>query len=258
MALPFRSASPSTSEVSPTALHARQCDSQSLLEQIVARYETKIEQVALGNRTLSLIAVRDTNRLLDAIDPSTFAEDERLPYWADLWPSSIGLAQACLVDLRLEGARVLELGCGLGLAGIVAALAGGTVTLTDYEDDALLFSRWNALTNLGPEIFNSRVTLRHLDWRKPGIAERYDVVIGSDIVYERRNVRPLLRLLDEVLLPHGVGIFTDPGRQTGREFCGEAAREGLVVETAETEVEWRSRRQPIIRSTLRLQGENRD
>jgi predicted nicotinamide N-methyase len=254
MVSPSRPALPSTSERFPTALSAPQLDPQNLLALIASRYDVKTEQITFGGQTLSLIAVRDTNKLLDAIDPATFAEDERLPYWADLWPSSVELARSCLQDLRLEGLRVLELGCGLGLAGIAAALAGAEVTLTDYEDDALLFSRWNALTNLDPPVFRSRVALRRLDWRKPQGSEQYDVVIGSDIVYERRNVVPLLQLLDNVLAPDGYALLTDPGRQTGREFIGEAARHGFTVETTQTEVRWHNRRQLIISCKLRLPG----
>ena len=73
-------------------------------------------------------------------------------------------------------------------------------------------------------------------------------------MYERRNVVPLLQLLGNILAPDGYALFTDPGRETGREFIGEAARHGFAVETTQTEVPWRNRRQSIIRCRLWLPG----
>lgn len=254
MALPSRSALPSASETPRSRSCSDQPGAQEVLAWIAVRYATTVDQIAVGTHTLSLRAVRDTNALLDAIDPATFTEDERLPYWADLWPSSIELARSCLSDFRLANKRVLELGCGLGLAGIAAALSGALVTMTDYEPDALMFARWNALANLDPETFHSRVTLRQLDWRKGAGTELFDVVIGSDIVYEQRNLDPLLTMLTNVLAPVGYGVFTDPGRRTGREFVSEATRRGFIVETAETHVPWRGRQQMIVRYVLRRPG----
>ena len=126
----------------------REYDVDVLLERIGKRYDTRTETVTVGNRTLSIQSVRDTNALLDAIDPATFMEDERLPYWAELWPSAIALARWVSRYPGLEGKRVLELGCGLGLSGIAAAAAGARVTMTDYDEDALLFARFNAALNL--------------------------------------------------------------------------------------------------------------
>lgn len=241
----------STSERPDTALPVHRDAALELRSLITGRYETKTEIVTIGNQIFSLLAVRDTNILLDAIDPAQFAEDERLPYWADLWPSSIELARVCLFSLPLSGVRVLELGCGLGLSGIAAARAGARVTLTDYEEDALLFAQWNAMANLDSDVCGSRVTYRHLDWRTPDSSEQYDVVIGSDIVYERRNTESLLRLLSELLSPDGYVVCTDPGRETGREFAAEASRYGFAVKTTEATVQWRDRQQRIVRCFLR-------
>ncbi len=222
---------------------------------LASRFDLTIEQVAIAGRTFPILAVRDTNTLLDAIDPATFAVDERLPFWAELWPSSIALARMCLQELPLHGRRVLELGCGLGLAGIAAASAGASVTMTDYEEDALTFARWNFERNGTGSM--KPTCVRHLDWRSPGDPGQFDVVIGSDIIYDRQHAGPLLELLERVLVPDGLAILTDPGREAGRDFLAAAGRRGFEIAMSETSVEWRGRTQVIVCSTLRRPGDRR-
>jgi len=197
------------------------------------RYDVVTEEVDVANRSFSILRVRDTNRLLDRIDPAVFARDERLPYWAELWSSSMALASACLLEFDLRGMRVLELGCGLGLAGIAAARAGATVTMTDYEEDALLFAEYNRLVNLPDPEGEAACESRLLDWRAPGRTGMYDVVLGADIIYEERNHLPLLTILDRCLLPGGYACLTDPGRRTAPLFKTLALSRGFAVQEHE-------------------------
>ncbi len=199
-----------------------------LLPALAARYDIVRREINVGAAAFSLYAVRDTNRLVDAIDPATFAIDERFPYWAELWPSALELAQWVGADADMRGKAVLEVGCGLGLAGIAAAKAGANVTMTDYEEEALMFAEVNVTANLSPEE-RARVALRHLDWRTPPSGEQYELVIGSDVVYERRNFAPLLALLRQVLVPGGYALLTEPGRRIGADFFAVAAAEGFTV-----------------------------
>ena len=87
----------------------------------------------LGGRDLRLLRPRDTEALLDE---EAFEHEEFLPYWAELWPSSLALART-IAGRALRGARTLELGCGLGLPSIAAALAGGRVLATDWSPEAI-------------------------------------------------------------------------------------------------------------------------
>ncbi len=194
--------------------------------ELARKYDLGSHSIPVAGRTFRLLAVRDTNRLVDAIDPKTFAADERLPYWAELWTSAIALAEWCLGARWEPGARVLELGCGLGLAGIAAAAAGAHVTMTDYEDDALRFARCNAEANLSPEVVRDRLRFAHLDWRNPPLDAAYDVILGADIVYERRSFLPLLDLFDRVLTPsRSRSSIFDPrssigaSPSVGRDMC---------------------------------------
>ena len=84
----------------------------------------------------------------DLISEADFAKDDRLPYWADLWPAAIVLAQ--FLEQRAlnerasgtarQGTRALELGCGLGLVTTAATRAGYDVLATDYYEDATLLA----------------------------------------------------------------------------------------------------------------------
>src|ERR671910_684904 len=99
--------------------------------------------VALPGRELALLAPRDGEALLSEED---FAQEEFLPYWAELWPSALALARV-IARRPLTGRRVLELGCGLGLPAIAAALAGGRVLATDWAPDAVAMIARNAEHN---------------------------------------------------------------------------------------------------------------
>jgi len=122
------------------------------------------------------------------IDEEAFADDEYLPYWAELWPAALALAEA-LPDLA--GLRVVELGCGLGLPSLVAAAKGARVTATDWSTDAIDLLRENASRN-GLEL---RAEVR--DWREPW-SDRFDLALAADVLYERRNVEPVLERLREL------------------------------------------------------------
>lgn len=180
-------------------------------------------EVRVAGRRIALVAPRAPEALIDAVDPDDFAKDERLPYWAELWPSAIVLAEHAFARAAaLAGRDALELGCGLGLAGIAAVLAGArSVVFTDWYEEALLFAAENARQN-GVERFETRA----LDWRAPDLGgRRFPVALGSDLLYERRNREPLAA----ALAPGGFAWIADPGRSTAEGFAEIAAARGLVA-----------------------------
>ena len=184
-----------------------------LQKALESSYETALQTITCGGLSVELLRVADVDTLLDRLPRIQFRPDERLPYWADLWPSSLALAQYLWQADGLEGVEVLELGSGLGLAGIVASRKGGVVTLTDYEADALAFTRYNAYRN-GCQ----QVIIRHLDWHAPTLEQTYAVIFASDVLYERANFDPLRRLLDRALAPCGHFIVAEPNRPIARDF----------------------------------------
>lgn len=218
--------------VLPTDLLVSPAPAAEELRAIIAsRYDVDRLCLTVGVETFDILRVRDTNKLLDLVSPEIFSEDERLPYWADLWTSSIDLA-GWLLEREMAGKSVLELGSGVGLAGIAAARAGARVMLTDYETDALLFARYNALMNLPAGAFRGRVRCLPMDWRAPDVDEQFDVIIGADIVYERRNFLPVLSLMQTHLRPGGCALLTEPDRTVGQVFLAAAKEFPFSVDHA--------------------------
>lgn len=147
----------------------------------------------------------------ELIDEAAFDEDEFLPYWAELWPSGLALARhAAARDLR--GLRVLELGCGLGLPALAAALGGADALATDWAEDAIELLRRNAERN-GVFLRVARVR-----WSEPEPllrASPWDLVLGADLLYEARNADQLARLLPAL---GGEVLLAEPGRPHAKEF----------------------------------------
>jgi len=170
-------------------------------------------QLVVGDVELSLLRPRSPEAL---IDETAFEQDEFLPYWAELWPASTALAAALP---EVAGLRVVELGCGLGVPSLVAAARGAEVTATDWAADAVDLLRENAARN-GLEL---RAEVH--DWREPW-PERFDLVLAADVLYEQRNVEPLLDRLRELAPVAYVGLA---GRPYEAEFLQSA---GPVEEIA--------------------------
>lgn len=192
-------------------------------ETLQCRYEVCYKRVAIGRwLDLSILAVRDPDALIDALTPEVFTEDERLPYWAEIWPSAIGLGLHLFEHPMFPGTPVLELGCGIGVAGIAAAAAGLEVLACDYEPDALAFAVYNARMNGVAD----RMTFSLLDWRKPDLNRRFPVIMGSDIIYERPNHPPIMALIEHTLTPGGTVLLSDPGRRAAGEFVSRMTENG--------------------------------
>jgi predicted nicotinamide N-methyase len=144
----------------------------------------------------------------ELIDEEAFARDERLPYWAHLWPSSKALGR-WLIDHPPATGRIIELGCGMGLTSLVLRSLGHTVLATDWEPDALASLRVNVQHN-GLSDLPTMV----LDWRDENPAiEPFDLAIGADLMYEQRNAISMADLLPRVLKPQSQFILADPGRR---------------------------------------------
>src|SRR5262245_66037430 len=94
------------------------------------------------------------------------------------------------IDWQPARANVLDLGCGMGLSGTAAAALGARVLFADLEAAALLFARLNSVP------YRGRVRTRQTDWRRDNLGERFDLILGADILYERKqweNLEPFWR-----------------------------------------------------------------
>jgi predicted nicotinamide N-methyase len=185
------------------------------------------DTVIVEERTFIVNRPGESDRLLD--HPSVhaaFAADEYIPYWADLWPAARMLAKAILRETWTPGRRALEVGCGLGLPGLTALSVGLHVTFSDYDSTALHFAAENARAN-GLREFD---TLQ-MDWRYPPDGLQFPIILASDLIYEMRNVAPLVALIKKMLEPDGVCLLTDQDRVPSHVLRDTLAAEGLPFTT---------------------------
>jgi predicted nicotinamide N-methyase len=177
------------------------------------------QDVSIGDRVVSLLKPRNADDLISEAD---FVLDERLPYWADLWPSSIVLAND-LVQEKGASRSLLELGCGLGLVTVAAMIAGYDVLATDYYEDALLFTAENARRTVG-----SAPAVRLVNWRSlPGDLGTYERIVAADVLYEREYGPLVAEVVARLLAPGGLATIADPDRVAAPEFVRRGATLGL-------------------------------
>jgi predicted nicotinamide N-methyase len=190
---------------------------------LTRHFVTDEQPVRVGTRTVSLLRPRNADDLISEAD---YVMDERLPYWADLWPSATVLADSLAAETG-GGRTLLELGCGLGLATVAASMAGYDVLATDYYEDALRFTRENA-RRAGVPV----PAVRMVNWRSlPDDLGRFERVIAADVLYESEYGPLVARVLSRTLAPDGVATISDPGRAAGPEFVMECEAVGLRVDT---------------------------
>ena len=195
-------------------------EARALRRELERRFRTAQRTTTIGGREVTLLSPANAD---DLISEDDYVMDERLPYWADLWPSAQVLAEE-VRTMRLTGQRVLELGCGLGLVSIAAALAGAQVTATDYYEDALLFAKLNALDATG-----STIDTRMVNWvEMPADLGRFDVVLASDVLYEPRYASLVANAISTTLVRGGEALVADPGRIALPAFLEQCAERGLV------------------------------
>ena len=219
-----------------------------LLARIHRQYKTKTEQMLIGPLRVDFTRVLDADEVLDQV---VEAEDRRerqtgdrrdgyalhLPYWAELWDSAIGMGQMLvkwqtgdldrLLPRRTKTLSFLDLGCGQGLSGTVAAALGHQVLLADLEAPALLFARLNTL------MYEPRVRVRRLNWQTDNLGERFDVILGADVLYERAQWEFLDQFWRAHLAPNGAVLLGEPGRQSGDLFQEWIGPRGWAVERFE-------------------------
>lgn len=237
---------------------------QQLLRRIGARFDVVTETLRVGPLALPFTRIVDPDRVLDDVAAEedrlekvsgrrTAGEYLRLPYWAEMWDSAMGVAQLLVSPKNEDGGRriedgedaaittsssilhsrspfssarstildapsslassnVLDLGCGMGLTGTVAAALGARVLFADLETPPLLFAQLNSLP------WADRVRTRQLDWRTDRLGERFDLIIGSDVLYERKQWEHLEPFWRAHLAPGGSVLLGEPGRPTGKAF----------------------------------------
>ncbi|NEQ52888.1 MAG: methyltransferase domain-containing protein [Leptolyngbya sp. SIO3F4] len=197
-----------------------------------------------GPKRFSLLMPTSIDALLD--HPSThaaFEEDEYMPYWAQIWPSALMLGKEIAQLTWPPGMKVLEVGCGLGLSGLVALALGMEVVFSDYDVVALEFAARNAKRN-----GFTRFRTLPLDWRCPADGLKVPLILAADVIYEERNIRPLIELMKETLSPNGECWLADPDRPHREEFQTTLVSQGFEFESIVSCLEQPNH--PTVRGTI--------
>ena len=220
-----------------------------LLHRISRRYQTIERMVDLRGLKFPFVRVTDPDVVLDQVAAEVDLHERlhgrdaagqsmHLPYWAELWDSAMGIAlhladTASRFDLRK--CSVLDLGCGMGLSGAAAAGLGARVLFADLESPGLLFARLNSLP------WRRRVRTRQLNWQRDRLNERFDLIIGADILYEKAQWPFLEPFWRAHLKESGTVLLGEPGRSTGDMFQDWIGDRGWALERLEQPVTTRER-----------------
>lgn len=216
-------------------------------------FKTKDISLTFNDLVVKLTIVENLDELFDNLiqkgDNHPDVVDERIPYWAELWASALAMSEYLVENQQLItpsvnlgfgisdlGAAlpksVTEIGCGLGLPSIIAGKLGAEVCLTDYDKDSLDFAKMNWQKNL-PE---KTARFKLLDWRNPDPSVSADLLLASDVAYEKRAFEPLLTTFKELLKPNGAILLTEPNREIFRPFVETLDTEGYAVKHSQRQV----------------------
>ena len=187
-----------------------------------------VEAVRVGPQTLQMVRPGDPEAMLD--DPAVLElnrQTDYMPYWAFLWPGAYLLAEAVARRTWTAGTEALELGCGLGLAGLAGLTRGLRVEFTDYDQAPLRFVERSAAANgFSPGDFRTR----RLDWRNPA-GPRVPVILGADVLYERRLVPLVCGVIRERLTPDGEALVAGPYRVASDDLESRLNEFGLTAQS---------------------------
>jgi predicted nicotinamide N-methyase len=195
---------------------------------ILAGFDARLARVSAGDDEVALWQVADLERHVDRRALLAGDDGPEPPYWAHLWSGARVLADA----VPRDGGRTVELGCGLGLPGLVAARRGAAVTFVDRERAPLTFVRASArASGLGP------VDLVVADLTSGAVRGPFDLVLLAEVLYDRAAFAAIARAVAALLAPRGVALLADGARIDTRAFYPELVAAGLRVETTRRRVD---------------------
>jgi predicted nicotinamide N-methyase len=168
------------------------------------QYDTERREIVIDGHRYRFFVPKSIDRFIDPEDPL-----QDFPLWAKIWPASVVLAGHLRRLPVVPDQRMLEIGAGLGVVGIMAACSGHEVTVTDANPHALEFARANAHIN-----GCTQLAVRRLDWQDPQAEGKFDTIVGSEVVYKDQDIERLLTLFDKCLKSQGRIILVEEMRRT--------------------------------------------
>lgn len=200
---------------------------------------SQLETLIIENQSYTIQRLGDIDTLFEELlakgENHADVKAEKIPYWADLWASSVAMSQFLLQNNdSLLGKNVIEIGAGLGLPSIVAAAFAQSVTVTDYVQEALDFSQKNFVLN---QVLTENVQFHLLDWRNlSDISQKYDVIIASDVAYERKAFDDLKKCLAILSHEKSLILLSEPNRSIAQPFLAQLHTENRIKRTEICEI----------------------
>ena len=199
----------------------------NLLDALDRQYNTRTTEIAVAGKRLKFLQANEIEGALDGVCLGEEGAHE-FPFWLKIWEASVVLANFLSSVPADDDKKWLEIGAGMGVAGIFAAAFGHTVTITDYSEDAMKFARANAALN-GLE----NITFALMNWNRPSISTRYDYIIGSEVVYKEALFEPLARVFKTLLLPGGtIFLAGDVTRKSPAKFFDMLSPDFEIAESS--------------------------
>ena len=184
-----------------------------LLEAIDPQYETTWQKIVIAGQAYSFLVIDSPESLLDeGTLQKSHQELEIQPYWAQAWDSSYALAEYLFQLNELPKLELLEIGCGLGITGSVAASRGANVTMGDYAFPALAFAKINSWP------WSDNVSVQLINWRSDTLNKKFDLIIGADVLYDRAEVPYINCFCRQHLVTGGKFLHADPHRAMTVEY----------------------------------------
>jgi len=178
----------------------------SIYDRLKRKCGAGFEEIEVRGERFYILAPQDLEPFV--ADRDIFEDVSQFPFWVKIWESSLALAHLMATLPPVKGQRVLELGAGLGVSGLVASRFGHNVLITDYEDEVLDFPRVSAQVN------QCNTCLFHtLDWLNPPDLGKFDVIIGSEILFHQKFFDPLLDIFSRFLAQNGVVYMAHDSRR---------------------------------------------
>lgn len=213
------------------AVHGENGDLPALRQRLDDRVSMSVENIRLPRSGVELSIHQPTKEERDRIFADARDDPDRTsPFWMLIWASGLALADEVFERAdEFSGTPVLELGSGLGTTASVALSCGANLIAVDYSDLALDFCRLNAVTNSGRAPRTARMNWRksvrqdELDRAVPG---GFPIILAADVLYESRDIEPLIALISRLLAPDGCLWLAEPNRQVAERFLHALALQG--------------------------------
>ncbi len=213
------------------------------------------EIITISNKQYKINRIGDIDLLFDALiakgSEHEDVKDEKIPYWAELWPSAIAMSQYLIENNDLLiGKSIIEIGSGLGLPSIVVGEFANNILCTDYIQESLDFAKTNYLLNHSND---DNIKFEILDWRKSeSTNKKYDVVIASDVAYERKAFDDLEKCIHHLSHENTIVLLSEPNRHMAVDFLASLKNQQKIKHSKEYEITQKGIKNKIVVYEIRL------